>query len=115
MENICDVYADDDLNVEDMVLEYCDEVIGNAMADFMLPIDSTIVCNTTKEGCLPRFVNASYNPNYFSQIIFGTPDCFRYFNWDKQLQCGSIHLYVFTSWIILLRKLIWWIELDEVK
>jgi len=77
------VFADEDINAGDMVVEYRGELIGNAMAekreveyekakigsDYMFRIDGFLVCDATKQGNVARFINASCDPNCYTQII----------------------------------------------
>lgn len=66
-----------------MIIEYRGELIGNAVSnareieyeeakigsDYMFRMDSTTVCDATKQGNMARFMNASCNPNCFTKII----------------------------------------------
>jgi histone-lysine N-methyltransferase SETD1 len=77
------VFADEDINAGDMVVEYRGELIGNAVAekreieyekakigsDYMFRIDGFLVCDATKQGNVARFINASCDPNCYTQII----------------------------------------------
>jgi histone-lysine N-methyltransferase SETD1 len=77
------VFADEDINAGDMVVEYRGELIGNAMAekreveyekakigsDYMFRMDAFMVCDATKQGNVARFINASCDPNCYTQII----------------------------------------------
>jgi histone-lysine N-methyltransferase SETD1 len=77
------VFADEDINAGDMVVEYRGELIGNAVAekrekeyemakigsDYMFRIDGFMVCDATKQGNVARFINASCDPNCYTQII----------------------------------------------
>jgi hypothetical protein len=77
------VFADEDIKEGDMVIEYRGEIVGNAVAekreheyekakigsDYMFRIDSSSVCDATKQGNVARFINASCDPNCFTKII----------------------------------------------
>ena len=77
------VFADEDINAGDLVIEYRGELIGNAVAekreleyekskigsDYMFRIDGNLVCDATKQGNVARFINASCDPNCYTQII----------------------------------------------
>ena len=77
------VFADEDINAGDMIVEYRGELIGNAVAekrereyekakigsDYMFRIDGFLVCDATKQGNVARFINASCDPNCYTQII----------------------------------------------
>jgi SET domain len=77
------VFADEDIQKGEMVIEYRGEIIGNAVAekreklyeaanigsDYMFRIDSTTVCDATKLGNVARFINASCGPNCRTKII----------------------------------------------
>lgn len=66
-----------------MIVEYRGELIGNTMAkkrekeyeeakigsDYMFRIDGTTVCDATKQGNVARSINASCDPNCYTQII----------------------------------------------
>lgn len=76
------VYAEELINMGDMIIEYRGEIIGNAVADkreqeyekakmddYMFRIDSVTVCDATMLGNVARYINASCSPNCFTQII----------------------------------------------
>jgi len=77
------VFADEDITADEMIIEYRGELIGNAVAemrereyerakigsDFMFRIDSSLVCDATKQGNVARFINASCDPNCYTKII----------------------------------------------
>jgi histone-lysine N-methyltransferase SETD1 len=77
------VFADEGINAGDMIVEYRVELIGNAVAerrekeyekamtgsDYMFRIDAFLVCDATKQGNVARFINASCDPNCYTQII----------------------------------------------
>lgn len=77
------VFAEEAINAGDMIIEYRGELIGNAVADkrevdyerakigsdYMFRIDEFTVCDATKLGNVARFINASCNPNCYTQII----------------------------------------------
>jgi hypothetical protein len=77
------VFADEDIAMGEMIVEYRGELIGNAMAekreneyeiakigsDYMFRIDSLNVCDATKQGNVARFLNASCGPNCYTKII----------------------------------------------
>lgn len=77
------VFADEDVNAGDMIVEYRGELIGNAVAekreieydkakigsDYMFRVDGSLVCDATKQGNVARFINASCDPNCYTQII----------------------------------------------
>lgn len=76
------VYAEEPINMGDMIIEYRGEIIGNAVADkrekeyerakmddYMFRIDSFTVCDATISGNVARYINASCSPNCFTQII----------------------------------------------
>ena len=77
------MFADEDIGAGEMVVEYRGEIIGNAMAekrekqyeqtkigsDYMIRIDHTSVCDATKQGNVARFINASCDPNCYTQIV----------------------------------------------
>lgn len=77
------VFADEGINAGDMIVEYRGELIGNAVAemrekeyekanigsDYMFRIDAFLVCDATKQGNVARFINASCDPNCYTQII----------------------------------------------
>jgi hypothetical protein len=77
------VFADEDIAMGEMIVEYRGELIGNAMAekrekeyeiakigsDYMFRIDLLNVCDATKQGNVARFLNASCGPNCYTKII----------------------------------------------
>jgi histone-lysine N-methyltransferase SETD1 len=77
------VFADEGINAGDMIVEYRGELIGNVVAerrekeyekamlgsDYMFRIDAFLVCDATKQGNVARFINASCDPNCYTQII----------------------------------------------
>jgi len=77
------VYTDNKINENDIVVEYRGVLIGNATADkrekeyekakigsdYMFRIDKEIVCDATYFGNVARFINASCDPNCFTQIM----------------------------------------------
>jgi len=76
------VFADEPITAGEMIVEYRGEIIGNAMAekrqveyerargsDYMFRIDAHTVCDATKLGNVARFLNASCDPNCYTQII----------------------------------------------
>tara|TARA_B110000305_G_C19310234_1_gene573633 strand:+ start:553 stop:999 length:447 start_codon:yes stop_codon:yes gene_type:complete len=77
------VFADEDLTAGDLVLEYRGQLIGNQVceqrekiyeearigSDYMFRIDENQVCDATRLGCMARYINASCEPNCYTQII----------------------------------------------
>ena len=77
------VFADSDICVGDLIVEYRGEIIGNIRAekrekeyerakigsDYMFRIDKDTVCDATKLGNVARFINASCDPNCYTKII----------------------------------------------
>jgi histone-lysine N-methyltransferase SETD1 len=77
------VFADQEIREGELIVEYRGEIIGNAMAekrekeyeqakigsDYMFRIDTNSVCDATKQGNVARFINASCDPNCYTQII----------------------------------------------
>jgi histone-lysine N-methyltransferase SETD1 len=77
------VFADQEIREGELLVEYRGEIIGNAMAekrekeyeqakigsDYMFRIDGNSVCDATKQGNVARFINASCDPNRYTQII----------------------------------------------
>lgn len=77
------VFADEAIRAGDMIVEYRGVLIGNKVAekrekeyekakigsDYMFRIDDEIVCDATYCGNVARFINASCDPNCYTQII----------------------------------------------
>ncbi|KAL7533824.1 hypothetical protein ACHAXR_005463, partial [Thalassiosira sp. AJA248-18] len=76
------VFAEEQINAGDMIIEYRGEIIGNAVADkreleyekeklddYMFRIDAYTVCDATMLGNVARYINASCSPNCYTQII----------------------------------------------
>ncbi len=76
------VYAEEQINSGDLIIEYRGEIIGNAVADkrekeyekaklddYMFRIDAHTVCDATLLGNVARYINASCSPNCYTQII----------------------------------------------
>jgi len=77
------IFSEERINKGEMIIEYRGELIGNAVSnareieyeeakigsDYMFRMDSTTVCDATKQGNMARFMNASCNPNCFTKII----------------------------------------------
>jgi histone-lysine N-methyltransferase SETD1 len=77
------VFADQEIREGEVVVEYRGEIIGNATAekrekeyeeakigsDYMFRIDANFVCDATKRGNVARYINASCDPNCYTQII----------------------------------------------
>ncbi len=76
------VYAEEQINGGDLIIEYRGEIIGNAVADkrekeyekaklddYMFRIDAYTVCDATLLGNVARYINASCSPNCYTQII----------------------------------------------
>mmetsp|Transcript_29285 Transcript_29285/g.44963 ORF Transcript_29285/g.44963 Transcript_29285/m.44963 type:complete len:674 (+) Transcript_29285:1-2022(+) len=77
------VFADEQISAGDMIVEYRGELIGNAVtekrekiyekakigSDYMFRIDGETVCDATKQGNVARFINASCDPNCYTQIV----------------------------------------------
>ena len=77
------IFSEERINKGEMIIEYRGELIGNAVSnareieyeeakigsDYMFRMDSTTVCDATKQGNMARFINASCNPNCFTKII----------------------------------------------
>lgn len=76
------VYAVEQINAGDLIIEYRGEIIGNAVADkrekeyeaaklddYMFRIDAYTVCDATLLGNVARYINASCSPNCYTQII----------------------------------------------
>jgi len=76
------VYAEEQINSGDLIIEYRGELIGNAVADkrekeyeaaklddYMFRIDAYTVCDATLLGNVARYINASCSPNCYTQII----------------------------------------------
>ena len=75
-------FAEEHINAGDMIIEYRGELIRNAVADkrekeyeaarmddYMFRIDANTVCDATMRGNVARYINASCNPNCYTQII----------------------------------------------
>ena len=131
------VFADEDITAGEMVVEYRGELIGNAMAekreiqyeqakigsDYMFRIDHTSVCDATKQGNVARFINASCDPNCYTQIVTlsgtkrivvyakkdivsGQELCYDYkfpieYDADKRIpcHCGATECRGFMNWV----------------
>jgi histone-lysine N-methyltransferase SETD1 len=131
------VFADEGINAGDMIVEYRGELIGNAVAerrekeyekamigsDYMFRIDAFLVCDATKQGNVARFINASCDPNCYTQIITlngskriviyakrdiqaGEELCYDYkfpfeFNESKRIKCycGAQECRGFMNWV----------------
>ena len=77
------VFADQEIREGEVIVEYRGEIIGNAIAekreteyiqakigsDYMFRMDSNTVCDATKRGNVARYINASCDPNCYTQII----------------------------------------------
>jgi histone-lysine N-methyltransferase SETD1 len=76
------VFAEEPISAGDLIVEYRGELIGHAVADkrereyedanipdYMFRIDALTVCDATRLGNVARFINASCNPNCYTQII----------------------------------------------
>ena len=130
------VFADVEIPAGEMVVEYRGEIIGNAVtekrekeyeqakigSDYMFRIDGTTVCDATKQGNVARFINASCDPNCYTQIITlngtkriaiyakkdilpGQELCYDYkfpFEYDEKKRipchCGAVDCRGFMNW-----------------
>ena len=76
------VFAEENINAGDMIIEYRGEIIGNAVADkreleyeknkfddYMFRIDAYTVCDATMLGNVARYINASCSPSCHTKII----------------------------------------------
>lgn len=76
------VFAEEHINSGDLIIEYRGELIRNAVADkrekeyeaarmddYMFRIDANTVCDATMRGNVARYINASCDPNCYTQII----------------------------------------------
>jgi histone-lysine N-methyltransferase SETD1 len=77
------VFADQEIREGEVIVEYRGEIIGNAIAekreieyeqakigsDYMFRMDCNTVCDATKRGNVARYINASCDPNCYTQII----------------------------------------------
>ncbi|KAI2502284.1 [histone H3]-lysine4 N-trimethyltransferase SETD1 [Fragilaria crotonensis] len=77
------VFADQEIREGEVIVEYRGEIIGNATAekreaeyvqakigsDYMFRMDGNNVCDATKRGNVARYINASCDPNCYTQII----------------------------------------------
>ena len=75
-------FAEEHINAGDLIIEYRGELIRNAVADkrekeyeaarmddYMFRIDANTVCDATIRGNVARYINASCDPNCYTQII----------------------------------------------
>ncbi len=78
----CGVYAENQINCGDLIIEYIGEIIRNAVADkrekeyekanlndYFFRIDANTVCDATRSGNVARYINASCSPNCYAKII----------------------------------------------